>query len=764
MIDALPSAEIAWLSAFFASPNTLAWSAIAAGTAPSALVEQVRPWLQSLLDEVNEAPIILPFVRGGVITGWYASTRDRRGGYELGLELQAWLGPTYLNIFERVPDDSADPMARVLRARFGAVVYRFAGADSAVNAAIAARIADFGALKQRRPAMLRRTARPVGSIRADFERALLAQDETRAEAMIAELRETGRLNEENLRYLDVRLKAGLGLWPQIARDHWLVATMSDLALPPQILSDIIEALYRTYLDDVEKSGDVASILQAFQQHIAKRYPRLFASRRGIRTPRVVKTFLLLERLQARPDPQIAADLVSLLSEGERATPLIAALAVATEAVSPSTVIDAEEAFDDGQYDRAFELFLGLPLTRKSISRLLSCVLSIGTDEAKQRLIAAIDGADGHIITSLAPAVQQRLEDLRTSPLSTPAVDARLNPWMNWAQLLKRGENLAGAEASIRDGATNWDITPFRHSESLSKGLADLLGNLDGDAAFVLRRSFSQVFTAFFPEGVEPIPATKPIAAVLFLLIAMDDGLSGTDLNLLAQLLTHLLALGLSADDYVSLVGDLKDVQVRVGSYAHLPWSLDVCEALAIAPSPSETARNARLQFFVQVLGQTQAFAHRLQPQDLLPIEFLAKDYGVDDEAVASLKRANKDSATDLVLPDLNGKMIGIYTLAASAGSRAKQVLEAMFPRCTVEVNSDLVCTAKLTNLAKAADLFVFAWKSSSHQAFYCVKDASTKSEPIWALGKGTASILRAICGFRCKAATYSELMAASVPT
>ena len=127
----------------------------------------------------------------------------------------------------------------------------------------------------------------------------------------------------------------------------------------------------------------------------------------------------------------------------------------------------------------------------------------------------------------------------------------------------------------------------------------------------------------------------------------------------------------------------------------------------------------------------------------MPIEFLAKDYGVYEQAIASLKRAKEEAARS-ALPSLDGKTIGIYTLAEAAGSRARQALEVMFPGCTVDVNSDLVCTAKLTSLAKAADMFVFAWKSSSHQAFYCVKDALTKGEPIWALGKGTASILRAI--------------------
>lgn len=187
------------------------------------------------------------------------------------------------------------------------------------------------------------------------------------------------------------------------------------------------------------------------------------------------------------------------------------------------------------------------------------------------------------------------------------------------------------------------------------------------------------------------------------------------------------------------------MQKRIGSFSYLPWSLDLCEALAILPCPSDAARDARLRLFLQVLSQAASFAHRLTAVDLLPLEMLAKDYGVSEEAVAALKREAKSGDTDAKYqPDLNGKTIGIYTLTESAGVRAKTALEELFPGCKVVVNSDLVATAQLTNLAKTADVFVFAWKSSSHQAFYCVKDALAGNAPIWASGKGTASILRAI--------------------
>ena len=748
-MDGLSPKDAAWLNAFFAAPNELAWDALTTGTAPQALAERVRPWLQILASGDSQAPIILPFVRGSDITGWYATTQGVEGGYELGAEIEAWLGPAYLNVFELVRSGQGDQMASAMRARFGGTVYRFSGADPTMNGQIAVRIAEYVALLVRRPPMQPRTIRPVGSIRADFERALLAQDEARAEALIVELRGTGRLNEENLRFLNVRMKAGLGLWRQIARDHWLVTTMSDLELPPQTLADIIEALYRTYIDDLESTGDLAALLASFDQHIAKRYPRLLASRRGVRTPRVVKAFLLFECLQDRPDAQILENLTALLSDADQRTPFIVAVFDSAQATQLPALSerDAEDAFDDAQYDRAFEFFLALPLTRRGISRLLSCALFIGTDEAKQRLRIALENADAALIASLAPALQKRLAEIssvRPEIDVAPAFAPPIAGWIQWADQLARGENLSAAAAAVRDAATQWDIAPFCASEAESRAFATILGNLSGEAAALVQRATPQIFAAFFPQGSEAAAGTKPIAAMLFVLIALEEALTRTSLDLLTQLMGRLLEFGLSGADYESLIADLEDIQHRIGSYAHLPWSLDVCELLAIAPSPSDQAREARLRFFLQILGQVQGFAHRLRPQDLLPIEYLARDYGVEQQALDALKHGHEDIITEQTHLNLAGKTIGIYTLAEAAGGRAKQALETMFPGCSVVVNSDLVCTPQLAGLAKAADLFVFAWKSSSHQAFYCIKDALTKGELIWAPGKGTASILRAV--------------------
>ena len=749
MIDQLPTREQDWLAGFFAAPNELNWTSLVEGSAP---VEQVRRWLEHLAGERPRASLILPFVRGGRVTGWYATTQAASGGYEFGDEINAWLGPTWLSRFERVADDTADPMAAALRGRFAGTVYRFTGPDETAMRTISARLNDFVALLDRKPKITRTQIRPVGAIRSDFERALLAGDEAQAEAMITELKKTGRLNEENLKYLEVRLSAGLGLWPQIARDHWLIKTLADLALPPQILADLIEALYRTYVEEEEATGDAAAVYDAFSRHIAGPYPKLFASRRGIRAPRVVKAFALYEQLQASPDSTIIDALLGLLPSGTD-TSLFEVQPRTQPAPAPATTLDdADEAFDDGQFDRAFEFYLRLPPSRKTLSRLVSCVGTIGTDEARDRLLALLQHIDAALIESLTPALAAKIEALRQSQMSDAAASsvigteaAVINPWMRWAEQLQAGRDLAAAERDAQSAPTRWDASEIRDSGQLAQKFADIIGGLDGDAGAVARAAVPQIYASFFPDNVTASPAAKTIASLLFVLIAIDETLSRSDLDLLAQLTSLLIEQGLSSADYVSLMGDLEDVQKRIGSYAYLPWSLDVSEALAILPCPSDDARDARLRLFLQVLGQAAGFAHRLEPADLLPIETLAKDYGVSEEAVTALKRdAETEEAGAPSRPDLGGKTIGIYTLAEAAGSRAKAALEALFPGCKVVVNSDLVATAQLTSLAKAADLFVFAWKSSSHQAFYCVKDALADKEPIWVPGKGTASILRAV--------------------
>ena len=276
--------HIPWLERFFAAPNGLDWADVAAGSETATLSETLRPWLKLLADEAQAAPIIVPFVRDGKIAGWYAAARDSDRTEELSTLLTAWFGMAWMSRFDRMAPNSTDPMATALRGAFGSTVFRFAGSDSAANRRIAGDLVALADLLAQRPPKPKVERRPVGAIRAEFDRALLIRDEGRAKALLDELTQSGRLNDENLRFLDVRLRAGLGLWPQIAHDHWLIKTLSELALPPQIIADLIEALYRTHLDPIEAGASPQAMLAIFAEQVSGRYPRLFASRRGSPPP------------------------------------------------------------------------------------------------------------------------------------------------------------------------------------------------------------------------------------------------------------------------------------------------------------------------------------------------------------------------------------------------------------------------------------------------------------------------------------------------
>jgi hypothetical protein len=563
------------------------------------------------------------------------------------------------------------------------------------------------------------------------------------------------LNEENLRFLDIRLKAGLGQWEQIARDHWTIKTLADLPLPPQTLSDLIEALYRVYVDDLEADGAVQAARRAFDDRIATPFPRLFASRHGVRTPRVVKAFVLYESLQPKPDAGILDGLVGLLPT-EDSTWADAFVRAPETAPPPGTTPpplepalrledEAESAFDDGQYDRAFELYLAKPLDRKSFSALLSCLQFIGTGEARQRLLAVFD-AQPTAHAGLPNALVDRLTSLRQGDPAIPEVERPAEPpsWMRWARRLAAGSSTEDAETEVLNERATWESVSLRGNVQLCAEFSDLIGNLSGAAADVARRSLPLIISTFFPEGEPTTQATKPLAAVVLLLIAMNEAIPRGDLEILSTILSALLELGLTTQDYLTTIADLEAVQDRVTSYANLAWSLDICEALAISSCPSAEAREARLRFFLRVVGQSRKFAHRLAAHDFLPIEYLAHDYGVEPSAIADLRQAAKHAnGTDTGVV-LTGKTIGIYTLTEAAGMRAKAALKELFPTCTVEVNSDTVCTSGLTNLARTADIFVFAWRSSSHQAFFCVKNALGGRDPVYAAGKGTASLVNAV--------------------
>ena len=170
------------------------------------------------------------------------------------------------------------------------------------------------------------------------------------------------------------------------------------------------------------------------------------------------------------------------------------------------------------------------------------------------------------------------------------------------------------------------------------------------------------------------------------------------------------------------------------------WSFDVAELLATSTALED---NLAVTFFSEVLDLVIAKKHRISCEEWNMIEYLAMDFNMSD--YIQTIRPSKSSIGEKNKFNLDGKKIGIYTLTDKAGLRAKKILKKLYEGIIVEINNDHVATKKLINLAKSCDIFAFAWKSSKHQAFYCIqKHIKSPNILLMPLGKGSSSIVQSI--------------------
>ena len=297
----LPKSEHKWLSEFFSDHNALSWHELVDGRGREEWTASVSPWLNLIsLGDAN-TPIVLPLFDNRGAKTWYACAQNARAAEQLREELNSFLGPSYTMFAAQFHTiNPADTVERALHGRFGRWIYQFSAVREEYALQVGRLLQIYAGLLLRRPTVQDKRIRPVGRIRADFDRAILAGDESQAYELLEELRQTGRFDAENQKFIEVRLLAGLGLWETIAHNHPLISTLADLSLPPQTLIDVVEALYRVHAQSWEERHDMEGAVRGFRQ-VAFRYPRLFHARRGIRRSRILKAFLLFELCQPKPN-------------------------------------------------------------------------------------------------------------------------------------------------------------------------------------------------------------------------------------------------------------------------------------------------------------------------------------------------------------------------------------------------------------------------------------------------------------------------------
>ena len=726
-----------WWERFFNGDNQLRWSALRSHEYRWTV--HVLPWIEFAQDTNVDLPIILPRLDANDEPSWYCAARSTRGALQLREALQAFIGPSYSDFDGRAHALNADDTVEAAFAECTIVpAYRIRACKPADVDRIQRALTLYLELLRRMPKPAKRGQQSFGALRTELDHALISGDEAEARRLLERIRSIGRLDAENLLFLELGVRAGLGQWRDIAHDGILMNRLVGLRLPPRVLADVHEALYRVYVEPSEDVKAPYHALEAFQAAGLARRSSLFGTRRGLRKARVVKSFFLYELAREDSSDELLTELASELEQlqdefGQALTKLLPA----TKRQSTTDAMRAaDEAFELLEMDRALEFYLQAPPSRKRVSRLILCAKHVGTSEAAKRVLDGLGSGDD--IANLPTALSDRLHDLERMC----ATDQSSHPpkgWLDWARKVEAGLNEDRAMTALREQMTDWDSAALANHHDHAAELANIINNATGQAESLFREAAPLLFQAMMPESGTPPRQAKSLFEILITKVALLGDASQTELQLARELAGALLIMGLDENEYANLVSDLEDLLGAHISIFTLSWSLDLVELLAVHVCPDP---ERRLRLLLRVVNEARRLAHRLSSTDALVVQHLCQDYEIDcPKEILGEESADVARTGEI----LSGKKIGIYTLMESAGRRAAAILIRLCPTVRVELNGDHECTNRLINLARTADILVFAWKSSKHQAFYCIKDHRDGARPLLQpQGKGSSSILRAV--------------------
>jgi hypothetical protein len=735
----IPETEQTWLRGFFSGANALHWEQILSGHARADWLALITPWIDFLATPPLVHPILLPVFASEGIRHWYAMAPDDQAAAQLMEEVRALVGPSFSKSSAAWhPLSPSDEVERALLGRFGWRVMRIDASAGADRPHVERSVALYRQLLGRRPPVPERVQRPFTMARKDFDLALIVGDAAGAQRFLDEMVDSGRIGADQQRFLRVRLLAGLGRTEEIAHDRGLIESIMNLALPPQTIVDVVEALYGSYIASHEHELELPALVKQFGNRIARPYGALFRERRGIRLPRTLRAFFLYEASQDQPNDARCRAIADAYPREDADFDLIQRWLRSIVRTEPGDGRDrARQAIADEDYDLAANLALQALPEPWAYSIALRCASEVQAGEVSAALFQAIRQLGPAAVSQLSERDRVRHARLTASQPSSnrPRADTS---WLAWSQnVIERDDAWAPLQV-LADASLKWDIGRYSTDADGCARLAEVIGNASEPAASTFRDAFPSMVDFFVDRPEKPVRAFLPIYSMLIRIIAWSGSVSAPELEIATSLTRALLAVGPNSDVYRECVQNLQEILQTNNAPVHLDWALGLAELLVLFPSQDA---ELRLRLFMTVLGMCQAMAHRLSVAQRAVLELLSRDYGCP-ECLNEIPAPQRTDVSD-GLATFAG-VIGIYTLNEPAGVRARTTIEQLLPAARVELNGDLTASDRLRHLARTADLFVFAWRTSTHQAFYCVKDARKDRDIIMPAGGGTASLVKSV--------------------
>jgi hypothetical protein len=407
----------------------------------------------------------------------------------------------------------------------------------------------------------------------------------------------------------------------------------------------------------------------------------------------------------------------------------------TQPNEPAELVN--DAIIDEDYSLAAEICLEHLAEDWVLTPLLRCAENIGSKELSQRVISHVTSLKD--LSKLNPRDTQRLEKLRKSLESetTFEIPNSMHAWVTGVKNNSLGEDPVGI---LKESIHKWSLDDLLANSKQCNEIADFIVNAVKPQEEIYKATFISLVDFFADNEKSSQRNFSPIYASLIQILAWRGALTPDELEIAATLTNSLLNSAPTREVYLGLLSVMGDILEENKSVLNTDWMLNIAELFILYPNQGND--DLRLNLFISIINYLLSIAHRISGPQKEILKTLAKDYNCPD-LLNSFPEDRSDDSSEVLRQDYSG-FIGIYSLTEGAAQRASAVLGKYFPQARIEVNNDHEATDRLKSLAKNSDIFVFAWKSSKHQAFFCIKDARNNDEILMVPGKGSASIINCV--------------------
>jgi hypothetical protein len=310
---------------------------------------------------------------------------------------------------------------------------------------------------------------------------------------------------------------------------------------------------------------------------------------------------------------------------------------------------------------------------------------------------------------------------------------RPRKWIEWVALLARTEFNKAIEVAER-AVNEWSVDQQFADPSAARAFARVLLEVpDGLASERLYAALPIVIEWLRRDKAFPRPALHEVYERIWELLVLGVRRGEKELEASAALFEGLLASGLSANRYKSLLSEALELAGDPGRKTAY-WLLGFVEATVDHPAPDAISRS---EFWAKALGRLDALQPLLTPLQQLLMARIAATLGIPVAPPPVIGAP--------IPPPFDGQRLAIYTLTESAGRQAEAVLLRHAPAMDISLHWDLVGSQQLKAAAEHADIFVIVTCSAKHAATEFIRRWRPRNRPLlFAPGPSASSILRAL--------------------